>query len=139
MSASLDLVRSIYADWERGDFGSAEWADPEIEFAFDGGPEPGRWMGLEEMSARYGDWLRGWKDFRALPERYFVADGERILVFVQNSGRGRASGVELAQSSVANLFEIRAGKVVRLVLYWDRERALADAGLTSDAAGADPD
>jgi ketosteroid isomerase-like protein len=129
MSTNLDLVRSIYAAWERGDFSGSEWADPEIEFVFADGPEPGRWTGLGEMAVRYGDWLRGWKDFRAEPEEYLVIDDNRILVLVHNTGRGRASGVELEQRSVANFFEIRDNRVTRLVLYWDRGRAFADMGL----------
>jgi ketosteroid isomerase-like protein len=93
-------------------------------------------MGLDAMAARYGDWLRGWKAFRAEPERYLVVDDSRILVLVHNTGRGRTSGVEFEQRSVANYFELREGKVTKLVVYWDRDRALADAGLaTEDDAG----
>jgi len=78
---------------------------------------------------RYGDWLRDWRDFRAEPEQFFLVDHERVLVLVRNAGRGRASGYELEQRSTANLFELRDGKVVRFVLYWDRDRALADFDL----------
>jgi ketosteroid isomerase-like protein len=129
MSENLDLVRSIYASWGRGDFSRATWADRDISFEFADGPEPGRWTGLEAMSKAYGDWLRGWRDFSAKPERYMEADDRRILVFVLNSGRGRASGVGLEQRSVANLFELSDGKVTRFVIYWDRARALADLGI----------
>ena len=129
MSENLDLVRSIYADRERGDFSSADWADAEIEFAFVDGPEPGHWKGLQEMSARYGEWLNGRKDFRAEPEELIVVDSTRILALVHNSGLGRTSGFDMEQRSVANFFEIRGGKVTRLVIYWDRDRALADLGL----------
>jgi ketosteroid isomerase-like protein len=132
-SPNLDLVRSIYADWELGDFSSAEWADPEIEFAFAAGPEPGSWKGLAGMAEGYRDWLRAWRDFRAEPEEYLVLDGERILVLVRNSGRGRTSGLELEQRSVANLFHLRGGKVTRIIVYLDRAQALADLGLAPEA------
>ena len=127
---SIDVVRSIYAGWERGDFSSIEWADPEIEFAFADGPEPGRWKGLDAMSRHYAEWLRGWKDFAAAPERFIAVDAERVLVLVHNTARGRSSGVELDARSVANLFEVRNGKVTSLTQYMDRGRALADLGLS---------
>jgi ketosteroid isomerase-like protein len=126
---NVEIVRSIYAAWGRADFSSAVWADPEIEFAFVDGPEPGSWSGQTAMARRYGEWLSGWKDFRAELEELIVIDSTRILVLVHNSGRGRGSGLEMDERSVANLFEINSGSVTRLALYWDRNRALEDVGL----------
>jgi ketosteroid isomerase-like protein len=134
MSANLDLVRSIYAAWERGDYTSAEWAHPEIEFVIIDGPAPGRWTGLADMAEKTRDILSAWEGFRIEPEEYRELDGQRVLVFDRYSGRGKASGVDLGQMRTegASLFYVRDGKVSRRVIYWDRERALADLGLAPE-------
>lgn len=132
MSANVDLVRSIYADWERGDFSrSAAWAHPEIEFVLVEGPAPGSWTGLAGMAEAYGAFLRAWDELRTEAEEYRELDDERVLVFDHATGRGKTSGLDLGQMRAqgALLVHIRDRKVTRLVLYWDRDRALADLGL----------
>ena len=49
-------------------------------------------------------------------------------------------GLDAAQvrSEGANLFHISGGRVKRLVVYFNRETAFADLGLTSEADAADP-
>ena len=87
MSENLDLVRSIYADWQRRDYSRTEWADPEVEFVVVGGP-------------------------------------------IGHTGRGRSSGVKVADlGQPAVLFHVRDGRVTRLVIYVERDRAFADLGL----------
>jgi ketosteroid isomerase-like protein len=134
VSTNLDLVRSIYSAWERGDYGSAAWADPEIELVIpDFGPASGRWSGLAGMAEGFREVLGAWDDYRADVEEYRELDDERVLVLILLRGRGKTSGLELGQlrAKGATLFQIRGGKVTRLVQYFDRERALRELGLAS--------
>src|SRR5687768_1260153 len=77
LQENVDIVRSICADWERGDFSSAEWAHPDIECVFADGPTPGTWIGKAGMAKGWGDFLRAWEEFRAKPEGYRELDSER--------------------------------------------------------------
>jgi ketosteroid isomerase-like protein len=135
MSSNLDLVRSIYAAWERGDFSSAEWAHPEIEFVIADGPDPGNWMGPADMAEGLREFLRAWETWRVEADDYRELDDERVLVLTRHEGRGKTSGLELGQmrSKGADVFHVRGGQVAKLVLYGDRERALADLGLAPEA------
>ncbi|HET8822969.1 MAG TPA: nuclear transport factor 2 family protein [Thermoleophilaceae bacterium] len=128
---NLDLVRSICAAWERGDYSSAVWADPEIEFVNTGGPSPGTWSGPAGMAEGWRDWLAAWEDFRQEVDEYRELDDERVLVLFRFSGRGRTSGLDLAQMHPlgAGVFHVRDGKVTRFVGYLDHERALEAVGL----------
>jgi hypothetical protein len=75
MSANLDLVRSIVASCERGDFASAEWAHPEIDYAVADGPDRASWTGLAEMAEAVRGGERPWKDFRVEADEYRELDG----------------------------------------------------------------
>jgi hypothetical protein len=44
----------LYADWERGDYSSVEWADPLIEFGFADGPDRGGVTGASETAVFVG-------------------------------------------------------------------------------------
>ena|ERR1700676_5140988 len=131
MSENLDLVRSIFAEWERGDFSSAGWADPEIDFVAADGPSPGSWTGLAGMAEAWRDWLSAWEGYHVEAEEYRELDRERVLVFFHRSGRGKMSGLDIGRFGAegGTLFQLRLGRVTRLVTYWDREQAFADLGL----------
>jgi ketosteroid isomerase-like protein len=137
MSENLDLVREIYADWERGDFSETEWANPEIEFVTVGGPEPGRVKGLTAMEERFRDFLTAWEDIRPDVEEYRELDAERLLVLVHRVARGKTSRLEIVGASGAELLHIRGGKVTKFTWYWDREEALADLGLAPEGDAPD--
>jgi ketosteroid isomerase-like protein len=132
MSAeNLELVRSIYAAWERNDYRSVEWAHPEIEYINVDGPARGTRVGLTEMAEGWRRLLRVWAEFHTEAEEYIGLDDGRVLVLAAFGGTPRFIGLDIrdGRSKGANVFEIQDGKVRRLTLYWNRDRAFADLGL----------
>jgi len=131
MSENLDLVRSIVAAHARGDYSSSEWAHPDIEYSIVGGLFSGDWNGRAAMAHAARELFSTYKDHRSVIDEIRPLDSERVLVLSHVSGRGKKSGIELdaTQTRIASLWQVRDGKVIRHVVYMDREHALADLGL----------
>ena len=81
------------------------------------------------MWGAFHDWLGAWEGWAVEPEHYRVLDRGRSFAIVTTSGRGRSSGLGGGQFTRpgANLFHVRDGKVTKLVIYWDVDRAFADS------------
>ena len=133
MSENLDLVRSICADWERGDFTRIDWADPDIEFAWpeglDGLPRPGR--GRRALAEDWRTTLAAWDSLSVTAEEYRELDDEQIIVLHRFRARGKMSGLPIDEGLTkgAVLFAVRQGRVSRLVVYLRRDSAFADLSL----------
>jgi SnoaL-like domain len=124
-------VRSICAAWERGDFSSAEWAHPDIEFVRADGFSPGTWHGLAGMAEGWRERLAAFDEMRLKVNEYRELDAERVLVMVHLSGRGKTSGLELREVGAkgAAVFHIGDETVIKVVLYTDLDNAFAELGL----------
>jgi ketosteroid isomerase-like protein len=95
---------------------------------FADGPDPGTSIAIDVASERWREQLGPWEDFRIEATEYRELDDERILVLNRLRGRGTTTGVKV-KTEGGNVFHIHDGKVTRLILYWDSDRALADLGV----------
>ena len=123
---NVEIVRSILANWKRGDFSSIDWADPQIEYI---GGDNVETRGIDALARRWREFLAAWDHFATAPEQFIDAGDDRVLALVSFEGRGRTSGAPTTSFSGGQLFTLREGKVVRLALYTGRKQALEAAGL----------
>src|SRR5438045_3100713 len=97
MSENLELVRSIYAATARVDWGYlSDWLDPEVEFVAVSGPDPGGVSGLNALAKEWREFLRAWENFRLDVQEIRLLDEGRVLALFRRSGRGKVSGLEIA-------------------------------------------
>src|SRR5262245_28224225 len=126
---NVQIVKKIYEAWEQGDFSSAEWADPEIEYTA-AGPDPAVYKGVGEMGRVWAEWLRHWQDYRVIGQE-FIDAGEEVVVLQTFAGRGKESGAPVDDMRGAAVLTVGpTGKVTRFRGFTDQDEALAAAGVS---------
>ena len=96
-------------------------------------PDGRVWHGREGVRQAMTEWTGAWEDWRVDVHEYIDAGDGRVIFVWTESGRGKGSGVDMHQEG-ATISTVRDGQIVSSVLYLDREKAFADAGLTSSEA-----
>ena len=127
---NVEIVRRVYAEWERGDFRTLDCFDPEVRVVwvdemFARGSES---KGVRSLARNMGEFLGAWDGATASAER-IVAAGEQVVVLSCWRGRGKASGIEVA-TRLGSVWTMRDGKVVQMENYADPGKALAAVGLS---------
>jgi ketosteroid isomerase-like protein len=129
---NVEVVKGIYAEWEKGNFQAAlPVLDREIRFEV--------WMpdsneivvrhGFEDLDDFMRDWFGQWEGYRVIGDEFRSIGTDRVFVGGHQAGTGRRSGVEVDSPGFA-VWTFRAGKVVRLLVHYDRDSALEAAGLS---------
>lgn len=75
---------------------------------------------------RLRSWLSEWELWRVEADEYLEL-GDHVVVLASYRGRGKGSGVEIHQEG-AHVFRLGDGKVVRLEIFGDRDRAIESVG-----------
>ena len=135
MSEKLDLVRSLYADWERGDFSlvdrASEWGDvfePDFEWhTRDDLPDAGVRKGYEGTVRLRDEWVEAFDDMHVDLDELIDA-GDRVIAVTRLCGSLRGSGHELDVQET-QVWKMRDGRATEVRAYLTRSEALEAVGL----------
>jgi uncharacterized protein len=123
-SANVELIRSGLDAYNRGDVEAVlANADPDIEFVpLRSLVVGGSYRGHEGIRRFFEDLGEEWEDF-SIDNEEFREREDSVLLLGEFEAKGKASGMQV-RSPVAWLFELRAGKVLRMRAYSSQDEAL---------------
>jgi ketosteroid isomerase-like protein len=136
LGGNLDLVRSIYADWERGDFGlidreSGGWRDvfePDFEWhTREDLPDAGVRKGYEGATRLRAEWVEAFDDMHVDLDELIDA-GDYVVAVTRLCGcvRGSAHELDVQETQVRKM---RDGRATEVRAYPTRSEALKAVGL----------
>jgi ketosteroid isomerase-like protein len=90
----------------------------------------GVYDGKEAIRRFFADMDDTSPDFHIVTERLESISGDRVLGFLRISATGRASGLPAAvDTPTGNVYDMADGKIARVRIFLDRDKALEAAGL----------
>jgi ketosteroid isomerase-like protein len=124
--SNVDLVRTLFDDFNRGDFEAAfakiaedvEWGAPP-----DMPDTGGAYHGHEGVVTGFGRFMGAWERIDVDLEDVIERDG-RVVVQTHWRGRSKGTGIEVDQR-VAQLYELSDGRVTRVRQFRTLDEALA--------------
>jgi ketosteroid isomerase-like protein len=143
LAARLWLVdmaaRRAYAAYNRRDWAmnTLYMAHDDYVFSSSGDsllPDAGQtFRGVEGYLDAQAEWLGAWSDLRAYSEGAIEIRRGLYLSLLRCRGSGGTSGIPVDLRCAA-LVELRDGKFVRQVHYWNRDDALAEFGVAEPSS-----
>jgi ketosteroid isomerase-like protein len=126
----VEFVRRAMQAWNRTDIDELiPLSDPEVEFvSIFAGMEGRTYRGYDGLRRYFADMADAWSEFHRELEEVIDAGEDRVVVFFRLRGTARASGVPVDER-VTTVFQLREGRLHRMVVYRDRDEALVAAGL----------
>jgi steroid delta-isomerase-like uncharacterized protein len=127
---NVELVRRAMEAWNSEDMTDLiALSDPEVEFvSIFAGMEGRTYRGYDGLREYFDDMRDTWSEFHRDIEEMIDAGDERVVVDFHLRGKARVSGVPVDEQ-VTTVFQLRQGRLNRMVVYRDREEALEAAGL----------
>lgn len=132
---NVEVVRGAYDRFIReltaptGEEDLVDFLDPEVVLDVTRRVlNPAIYHGYAGILQGRDDVSQAWSQWTIEPERLIDA-GEEVVAVETISGRGRGSGVEIADRS-ATKYTLHKGKITQIVVYFDLAEALAAVGLS---------
>ena len=134
---NVDFVRSAYRVFDSDQDALIQMLDPAIEWISPSDAiEPGARHGYGGVRDAFAATAMAWTDVTHTAQEFRDA-GDKVLVSVTFRGHGRSSGMD-AERSEFHLWTLRDRAAVRFEWYYQRDEALAAAGLGATSAPRTP-
>jgi ketosteroid isomerase-like protein len=127
---NVELVRRGYEAFAQGDIEAALamcQPDIQVEDHERSLETPTSYHGRDGFLTLFATVNEGFSDVRYTPEK-LTDVGDRVLVDVRRTGRGKASGAQVEERQF-HVWDMVAGRAERFRVYLHRDQALEAAGL----------